>query len=212
MRINTPKNINSLRSEEKESWEDAQTSLDKIASIFDVKSTSKPLLRNFSLFSSKVDPKIYDSWTIKGSDNKFNLCLVEYRYIFSTAGPVGGYIHSDLSLYLYGHLPLKKSFGNTIIRPESIADKVLDLYLKLDIDNPDYPKFSRNFYVTSDNKDALIKNFPSEFYNLLETNEDVQIEFKNNSCLFRLSKSVNSKDALRLSEIGLRLDKILNDT
>jgi hypothetical protein len=107
---------------------------------------------------------------------------------------------------------LKKFFGNTIIRPESFADKVLDLYLKLDIDNPDYPKFSRNFYVTSDNKDALIDNLPSEFYNLLETNKDVQIEFKNNSCLFRLSKSVNSLDALRLSKIGLRLDKILNDT
>jgi hypothetical protein len=205
-----PKNFDTLLTNEREIWKEAQVCIEKITNEFELAPTTKPPINNFYLLTSKRKPTHFTAWKVTKARETFKLCLIQYESSYTSAGPVGGYTHLDTSLYLFGQLSLKKDFGISLIRPETLQDKLSELFVPAEIDLKDYPLFSYKYYVIAAEKEKFQNLFASEFFLFMEKNPGLQIEFRNRQCLFRLPKAIDTKEGLQLCSIGLTLDKILN--
>jgi len=188
--------------------------LNAIKSKYRIVSTGKKSIKDFISYSSNSDSKVLKTWKISKTNNSFILYLISYTHYFQhidyTKGNTGQ-MASETSKYFFGYLEINKDYGNTLIRPETLKDKVLELLNPIEIDIKEYKKFSRKYYMTSDNKDLLLRTIDENLVKYFETINNLTIEFSHDKCLFRLPKSVNVKEALMLCEIGLNLDSILNN-
>ena len=206
-----PKNFDLFSDKDKENWLCSQQCIENIAQEFDIKTTVTPSLKDFSIIASKLNPIHFNAWRVGHSGNAFNLCLVKYDITYNTAGPFGGSTHLDTHLYFFGHLNLKQDFGVGLIRPETIVDKIGELFESIDIDFKSHPNLSYRYFVAAENKYHFSKMLTSEFLDFIEIVSGLQIEFRNNQCLFRLTKAVDNIESINLCKIGVTLDKILNN-
>jgi hypothetical protein len=205
-----PQNFDSLFTAEREKWTLAQTCMNHLAKSFEITATSKPKIDDFYILASKSKPIYFSAWEIKKHEQSFKLCLVQYETSYTTANQLGGSTHIDTSFYLYGQLKIKGNFGTVLIRPETFGDKITELFVKTEVDFKTHPLFSYRYFVASDEPETLIKTLPAELIEFLEKIDGLQLEFRNQYCLFRLPKAMNQKEAVKLCLIGIELDKILN--
>ena len=205
-----PHNFDSLFTDKQEKWTLAQTCMNRLSKNFDITETSKPKIDDFYILASKSKPIYFSAWEVKKQEQAFKLCLVQFETSYTTANQFGGSTHTNTSFYLYGQLKIKGNFGTVLIRPETFGDKITELFVKTEVDFELYPLFSYKYFVASDELEPLIKTLPTELIEFLEKINGLQIEFRNQYCLFRLPKAMNPEEAVKLCLIGIELDKILN--
>ena len=150
------------------------------------------------------------SWRIGNKLNAFTLTLVEYGIEYINARRTIASGATEYHLYLVGHLELNKDFGISLIRPESIKDKVLEMFLPVEIDFAEAPEFSSKYYVLSNDKEKFINSVSPTLMRYLLDVEGLEIEFRNRECLFRFEGVIDEEKSLLLCEVGLNLDRILN--
>lgn len=205
-----PENFDLLFTSEREKWALAQTCMNHLEKNFTIVKTNKPKIDDFYILASKRKPVYFSAWELKKHKQAFKLCLVQYETSYTTANQFGGSIHIDSSFYLYGHLKIKDNYGTVLIRPETFGDKITELFVKKEIDFKTHPLFSYKYFVLADGSDNLVKTLPHELLDFLEKINGLQLEFRNQYCLFRLPKAMNQKEAVKLCLIGIELDRILN--
>lgn len=158
-------------------------------------------------------PQTIFAWRIGNKLNAFTLILAEYSIQYMKGSRHGGArFIEEAHLYLFGHLKLDKDFGATYIRPESFKDKVLEMLVPVEIDFAEAPEFSSKYYVLSNEKEKFIEVVSHELMRYLSDVDGIEIEFRDNECLFRFEGTVEEKKSLRLCEVGVNLDRILNHT
>ena len=194
-----------------EEWKEIEIIFNEIEKKFSVNSARNPQINKFEIFSSKINPIYFRSWFIEYSLFRFKLCLIEYTTEYYHANTMLGQSKSSIAhKYFFGHLKLMKDFGKTYIRHESVLDKISELFNPIEIDFKKHKKFSRKYYVLSNNSDLVKNNFSIELLDFLSSTSNLEIEFDRKSCLFRLPKAMNMKEVLELCSIGLNLDKYIN--
>jgi hypothetical protein len=97
--------------------------------------------------------------------------------------------------------------GKVYIRKETLADKIVDVFAKVDIDFSEYPNFSKNYYVVGENPDHVKKYLPRILLESLETIEDMTIEISGNWGLLRSEKNLTEKLLLLLMSIGYKMSR-----
>ena len=205
-----PENYKELLKSERDLWSDAQLIIDQLIDEFEFTKSTKPQLKRFTYLTSKNKLNHHHTWKVSKDENSFNLCLVDYEINYNTAGPTGGFSNKEVSIYLFGHLNLKTNFGISLIRPETIEDKIFEFFKPIEIDFKNYPKFSFKYFVTSEESEKLKNALTPTLIEFIEKIKGLQLEFRNYSCIFRLPKSIEIIESKQLCEIGIALDKIIN--
>ncbi len=115
-------------------------------------------------------------------------------------------VNVDYSLYsgkqrqIYGDLQLigikvlRFNYGHLLIRPETLGDKITELFHHTEIDIKEFPEFSSKYYFISDNE-ALALSFASQQrLMLIETQKEITIEIINNTLIAKFPRFLNSAD------------------
>ncbi len=174
--------------------------------------SGKVSLKNFELINNKRDYQFKNCWKVFDSISQFKLCLISYSNTFEVVNSAtGGHMAEESNNYFVGFLKLNKDFGHTLIRPETFKDKINEIFNPVEIDFNEYKKFSRRYYVISNNETILKSWISYEFVKCLEEINNFSIELYKDQCLFRFPKSLSMKESLDLCKIGLKLDQILNN-
>lgn len=185
--------------------------LNKASDKFEITETDNSLanlnfLNNFYLFNSQQQPRVTNSWIVNQNNNSFQICCVE---IDSTL-KVGRSSATQTHKFLYGLVNSRKDFGASLLTKETLVDKAADLFLKIDIDFNTNKKFSSQYRCLSNDSNKFTNAMSDRLMNYLVTVNHVELEFKNNTCLFRTEKSIiDENNNLELFPIGIELSKIL---
>ncbi len=102
---------------------------------------------------------------------------------------------------------LPHDMGRAYIREETVADKIADMFTKVDIDFHEYPDFSKKYFVAGDSPDKIRKYLPRELMETLEKISDISIEINGNWGLLRTEKNVSENLLLFLISIGYQMTK-----
>jgi hypothetical protein len=182
-----------------------------ISEHFTITPSNSPGLDHFTSFESKEKPQVHKAWTISRSNYHFRLILVTYQVSWQTYNNFTTMSTVTAShCYFFGLLDLIHDFGRAIIRPETIIDKISEIFEPMEVDFPGHSKFNWNYFVLANEKDKLMSNFPHDALDFLAEVKEPVIEFYNHQCLFYFPTVINRKDSIALCEIGIRLDEIIN--
>ena len=102
---------------------------------------------------------------------------------------------------------ITQDIGKAYIRKETMADKITDLFTKVDIDFIEYPNFSKNYYVVGEKPDHVRKYLPKGLMESLDKIKDMTIEINGNWGLLRPEKNVSESLLLLLMSIGYKMTK-----
>jgi len=108
---------------------------------------------------------------------------------------------------VWGLAYLKKDFGRVMIRPETIADKLMELVHPIELDFKEDKAFSDTFYVLVDDHykavNAIDRNFRNAVMDVRET--DMIIEIVNHTLLIVNRHPADAAKALHIAEFVSRL-------
>jgi hypothetical protein len=189
-----------------ETWDFLSECLEQFKQNYTLRATEHPDLTPFQTLSTQHAPKHFLTFNLAATKSSFDLCVVEFDFVWSGKR---ANIHEP-QLCLYGHLQLNRDHGVALIRPETLRDKVNEWGNRVEIDVESHPKFSKNYYVLAQDKELFRRSLTPELMEFIENIKGFQIEFRNQSCLFRLPKSLDVKESQALCEIGIRLGETLN--
>lgn len=102
---------------------------------------------------------------------------------------------------------IRHDIGKAYIKKETFADKVTDLFTKVDIDFIEYPNFSKNYYVVGEKPDQLKRYLPKELIESLDKIGDMTIEINGNWGLLRTEKNLTENMLLLLISIGYKMTR-----
>jgi len=80
---------------------------------------------------------------------------------------------------------LDQDFGKVYLRPESLGDKINDLFAKVDIDFAKFPKLSKKYFITTENKELFASNVSDDLLSAIEQSEIPEFEIVGNVLLGR---------------------------
>ncbi len=104
---------------------------------------------------------------------------------------------------------IPQEMGSVFIRKETLTDKVIDLFTKVDIDFNEYPNFSKNYYVVGENPDLVKKHLPRGLMKSLENIKNLTVEINGNWGLLRTERNLTEDVLMFLVSLG---NKMTNDT
>jgi hypothetical protein len=135
------------------------------------------------------------------------ISLAEYYSTF----PTGKYSNSGIDQYLFGYLTLKNSYPRTYIHPETIKEKIVDIFLQRDVDFSHSKQFSSRFQVLTENKNSLSNLLQFKNLDGLAHFPEMELELFNNMVLFRSSrKPVSITEAALFCEMVKVILSIFN--
>jgi len=161
-------------------------------------------LPDFELFRNYTDTKVIGSYAIKGSGNESYILFTETH--MKDIGRRGGVMnYCDHSTWALAYL--KKDFGRILIRPETLADKIIELVHPVEIDFEDDKAFSDTWYVLANDRwkaDAAIdRNFRNAVMDM--RHEDVVIEILDHTLIIGYRKPISPDRAMHLADFLVRL-------
>jgi hypothetical protein len=108
--------------------------------------------------------------------------------------PDGRYFVEKSDLQLVGIKKLESTYGHLFIRPETIEDKVSELFKRTEIDYRDFPKFSSRYFFTSNNE-VLAHNFATNArLTLIEKQNEIFIEVSEDLLIAKFLRKINQSD------------------
>lgn len=104
---------------------------------------------------------------------------------------------------------IPQEMGSVSIRKETLTDKVIDLFTKVDIDFTEFPNFSKNYYVVGENPDLVKQYLPKSLMKALDNIKNITVEINGNWGLLRTERNLTADVLLFLVSLG---NKMTNDT
>ena len=93
---------------------------------------------------------------------------------------------------LYGHITFNKEFPVTFIYKEKFRDRLVDWFVKGDVDFKGHTQFSRSFHLVTKDRDKLNFLLENKPLDKLTSYPDLEIEISGYSCFFRESNDTIS--------------------
>lgn len=168
----------------------------------DIKKEYMDFLDSSFLLSHYVTVEYCNAYSFSTSDNHEALIftlLVSYS-LPSGKFNIGGF---DTQLLVVREFP--NFFGQILIRPETVSDKISEWFQKAEIDFPENPKFSRNYYCLSKNL-LLAQEFATkQRLTELEKHKDIFLEIRENKLMAKFQRGINFHDGSSLIELMINL-------
>jgi hypothetical protein len=158
-------------------------------------------LDNSLLLIDYIDIYFYKSFKVLGCADFANILVIKTFYKIRS----GKYNIGDYELQLIGMKSLNKNFGNILLRPETLADKIVELFSRTEIDFNDYPLFSTKYYLLADNE-SLCKSFATnQRINLIEDQNEILIQVMDNLLIAKYCRLLNHSDFVNLVDFIKRI-------
>lgn len=118
---------------------------------------------------------------------------------------------TSTSYYFFGLFTLQKDFPLTYIFRETIKERIVNLFVRADVDFKEYKKFSDKFHVATQDKEKLQTLFMNKNLDELVAFPEMEVEINGKLCLFRTSHlSFNEEEAVRFADLATVLRKIIS--
>ncbi|MFT5823751.1 MAG: hypothetical protein ACI8ZM_005014 [Crocinitomix sp.] len=168
-------------------------------------------VNNFELIKCQFQVKLGRRFGYKeSSGGECNLLEVQYAFRYDIRNKYDPQpIIEEYRAYPFCIFKHSTDLGHVIIRPETLADKVSELFKPVEIDFKSHKKFSFKYFVMADNEALTRKEIPDELLTFLNTKKGLSIEFIGNLCLIRNSKTVDLENGLDLCQTAIEIQKIL---
>ncbi|MEI8133911.1 MAG: hypothetical protein WCH46_02390 [bacterium] len=98
-------------------------------------------------------------------------------------------MYSEKNLCILGYKKLQSAYGDVLIRPETMADRIVELVEGKEILFPDHPDFNKKYLVLAKDVDLFTSAVTDEFLSAIEKLDRANIEIHNQHLLI-LFKSV----------------------
>ena len=196
------KEIQRIRKERAAFEKMIEESKEIVSQKFQMKEHSESNLEEFWMMKSLANSTVCE--TIKSESQFFSLevSIVEYYSQYRT--PRSG--NSGDDHYFFGLLTTKKHYPATLVYPEGIKEKIADIFTKAEIDSKESKKFSRKFYVLTEEKERLKQAFSFLSLDELARFGQMEFELKENLCLFRNSKKpVSHQEAIEFCKVAEKM-------
>lgn len=149
---------------------------------------------------------VHRATEIKGSSGAFVIMLVEkHLTIVETPHPGRSYVPQKKDIEEVEPIlifSIQQDIGRALIKPEGLGDKIADLFLKVDIDLKEYPRFSRNYFAIAENPEMFRTHFPKGLLKVLEKVTNMTIEVNGHWGLLRTEKNLTEDLLSLLISIG----------
>ena len=156
------------------------------------------LLNSFAILSNYRDMNLYDLFKVVINGKVFYFGTLEVEY----TGKESRYPSSLREFQNFMIKRLDFDYGKIMIRPETIQDKVQEIFVKSEIDFPDHPGFSSRYYFVADDK-GLARSFATDRrLSLIGMQRELIVEINNNILLAKFARNVSYDDCLVLLELG----------
>jgi len=123
---------------------------------------------------------------IKNGNSSYLLLLNLQTTIKGTRIPQNESTISDYELI--GLAVLKKKYGRVLIKPETLEDKINDLFSHVDIDFDFDKEFSKKYYVIATNESLFRNSISTQFIETIRDVKGLEIEINDNILIVRLRK------------------------
>jgi hypothetical protein len=161
-------------------------------------------LEDFEVFRQYPDINIRDSFVIRQVNNDCYILFIENH--FKTMGTKGSiYGHYEYQTWALAYL--KKDFGRVRIRPETLADKILELIHPIELDFAEDKAFSDTFYVLVNDHQKAVTAIDRNFRNVVMDirEHDFEIEIINHTLIIGNRKPISPENAIHLAEFVVRV-------
>jgi len=197
------RDVQKMRAEEKAHKEMIGRSLSILQQKLSLKESSHRNLKNFLMFKN-LEATVIDSYTA-ATGKPLHVSMVKYY----SSVQIGRTTDSSDDNYLFGLFPTGKSYPRTYICKETIGQKIIDLFTKMEVDFDHSKKFSRTFHVLTEDKKRLQDMLLLKDLNPLAAFPEMEVEIQNSACLFRSSrKPISPEEAEEFSELAIALQNI----
>lgn len=205
--LNSNKEVQRIREEEKAYLEMIKGSIEFVTTELNLQPGSQPDLKDFFLVNSLSEPIVRESFSSLNPLLPVQICIISY---FSQVR-IGKVKKSGRESYFFALLTLKKEFPHTLIYPETVSEKVAEIFIKAEVDFKDQKKFSRKFYTLTKDKEKLIDLLYNKPLNDLVKYKNMEVEINKNLCLLRHSrKPVSKTEAIAFCELAKDINRIFN--
>lgn len=129
-------------------------------------------------------------------------------YFWELVGRTG---RSGYDKYFFGLLTLPTKYPYTVVRPETLADKINDFFAHAEVNFSEHKQFSSAYYMVTKDKDMLTGILRHKDLDAIAAMKEFLIEIVEDKCLFLVStKVVNTDTAQQFCDGAKLLNKILN--
>jgi len=116
------------------------------------------------------------------------------------------HVSEAYQLFLVG---LDSDLGHIVIRPETISDKIGELFGNVDIDFKDHPRFSTKYFAlseTPEDESKFRKHVKGRMLDVIAEYSDLRIEIMNKTMIVCTSKRINPSDAVNLANFVFKVN------
>jgi hypothetical protein len=177
-------------------WDALEDEVSRVQHSAEKLETLGASLRRFDSFADQDSSHLLDVWQVFGEGPPFELCLVTRPYMVPEGRAMT--LVTRYECRMLGFFELGSAVGRALIRPESIGDKLLEIFRRREVDFPECPDFCGSYYVLASDEAALREGFPQPLLEHLGSRKDLFIEIVERHMLV-LWPSVVSSDSVRES-------------
>jgi len=161
-------------------------------------------LEDFETFKRCFAVNLRDSFLVKHAGCSSYMLFVENH--IKARGDKGG-IADHYEYQTWGLAYLKRNLGRVLIRPETLADKLIELIHPLEIDFKEDKAFSDTFYVIANDYEKAIAGIDRNLRNaIMDVREDdFIIEIADHTLIIGNKKSISQQRSIHLAEFVARV-------
>ena len=129
----------------------------------------------------------------------FYVMFVHAFYTFFVGARYGNQSLPGDDLQVYGTIKLKNDYGDVLIRPETLEDKIHELIEHEEIRFPDHPHFSRHYYVLAKDVQKFTSIISDDFILLVSKLRKAYLEIHGYRLLVGFKKNADEESLLSLT-------------
>lgn len=164
-------------------------------------------LEDFEVFRECTDVNLRGSYVIKNARTDCYALFVEIHKVKKDGNTRSSSLYDYYEYQTWTLAYLKKDFGRILIRPETLADKIIELIHPVELDFTEDKAFSDTFYVLVNDRwkaeAAMDRNFRNVVMDM--RHEDVIIEIIDHTLIVGHRKPVSPERAVQLAEFVSRV-------
>ena len=164
-------------------------------------------LEQFGVFKHCLHINIRGSFVVKQCDNDCYIFFIETHH--KGLGHNGGITeHYEYQTWALAYL--KHNFGRVLIRPETLADKIIELIHPVEVDFSEDKAFSDTFYVLVNDHAKAVAGIDRNFRNAVMDIrcDDFVIEIVDHTLLIGSKKPISPEKAIHLAEFIERIAEL----
>lgn len=170
------------------------------------------LLLDFDMLKGYEALTLFDAWAIHSGRASASLFFFKIEGTVEHGGRTGVHKSHVVELRMASFVRLAADFGRVLLRPETLADKIVELFRSREVDFPQHEDFSRRYYVLATDEAKLETSVSWEMLDLINSQDGIVIEINGRRLVASLWGQPTPDSVVQLAEFSCRLSEIRGAT